>query len=153
MVIKTSQAGIDLIKQFEGCKLDAYQCPAGIWTIGYGTTRLPDGKAVREGLMITTQRAELLLQHALIEFERQVNRLITVEITQPMFDALVCFAYNVGAGNLSASTLLEKLNDGNFAGAANEFQRWNKANGKPMHGLNVRRKAEKELFLSGVKAQ
>lgn len=152
MVLTTSQRGLDLIKQFEGLKLDAYRCPAGLWTIGYGTTRLPNGQPVTEGMMITQERAEKLLQHDLVEFERQVNRLVTARITQPMFDALVSFAYNVGAGNLSASTLLRLLNEGHFDGAAREFLRWNRANGKQLHGLTRRRQAEQQLFMEGIEA-
>lgn len=139
--MKTSQRGLDLIKQFEGLKLTAYLCPANVWTIGYGTT-----KGVTKGMTITAQRAEELLREDVAAFERGVSAAVRVPLEQHEFDALVSFAYNVGLGAFRTSTLLRLLNAGDKAGAAKQFDRWNKAAGKPLAGLTRRRAAERKLF-------
>lgn len=146
--MQTSDKGISLIKQFEGCKLTAYQDSVGVWTIGYGWTQPVDGKPIRAGMTIKQQTAERLLKTGLVSYESDVSRLVKVGLTQGQFDALVSFAYNVGARALSTSTLLKKLNAGDIKGAADEFLRWNKSGGKVMPGLTNRRKAERALFLS-----
>lgn len=143
--MKTSDKGIALIKEFEGCKLAAYKCPAGVWTIGIGTT-----KGVKSGMVITEGQAVDFLKRDLAIFEAAVNKLVKVEISQAQFDALIAFAYNVGEGALSKSTLLKKLNAGDAKGAAAEFSKWNKAGGKALAGLTRRRAAESALFLSGI---
>lgn len=145
--MQVSQAAIDLIKEFEGCYLEQYICPAGVSTIGIGTTRI-DGKPVPEGLVITETQAEQYLAEDLSLFESAVERLVTVPLTQSQFDALVSFTYNVGQGNLQNSTLLRKLNSSDYPGAANEFPRWNRGGGKVLPGLTRRREAERELFLA-----
>lgn len=157
MVLHTSKAGIDLIKEFEGLRLESYQDSAGIWTIGWGTTRMPDGKPIHEGLLITKERAEKLLEREVGECERHVQRLVQVELTQHQLDALVVFAYNIGWPKFAGSTLLKKLNAGDYDGAAAEFMRWNKAQDKkdggklkPFNGLTRRRKAERDLFLGAA---
>ena len=137
----TSQKGLDLIKSFEGLRLSAYRCPADIPTIGYGTTA-----GVKMGQTITKERAEELLCEDVKRFETQVLRLVKVPLTQGQFDALTSFVYNLGAGNLSNSTLLRLLNAGDYAGAAAQFERWNKAGGKVLAGLVRRRAAERALF-------
>lgn len=139
--MKISPAGLDLIKQFEGLKLTAYKCPADVWTIGYGTT-----KGVTEGMTITAQQAEDLLRKDVATFERGVSAMVKVPLEQHEFDALVSFAYNVGLGALRVSTLLRLLNAGDKAGAAKQFDRWNKAGGKPLAGLTRRRAAERKRF-------
>lgn len=148
----TGLAGTNLIKEFEGCKLKAYKCPAGIWTIGYGHT----GPDVKENLVITNYQAGALLVGDLQKFENAIKLLVRVPLSQNQFDALVSFVYNVGPyalynptkpATLQASTLLKKLNAGDYLGAAEEFLRWDKVNGKPLAGLTKRRKAERELFL------
>ncbi len=141
--MEISQKGLDLLKQFEGCKLDAYRCPAGVWTIGYGHTR-----DVEPGQVITRAEAEDLLREDLADFEEAVGDVVEIELTQGQFDALVSFAYNVGKGALRSSTLLRLLNNNDIQGAANQFVRWNKAGGQVLKGLTRRRLAEKELFLS-----
>lgn len=141
--MRTSQAGTELIQSFEGCKLNAYVCPAGVLTIGWGHT----GKDVTPGQCISQARADELLAQDLAPRERDVERLVKVPLTQHQFDALVSFVYNLGAGALAGSTLLKKLNAGNYAGAADEFLKWNKAGGKVLPGLSRRRAAERELFL------
>ena len=142
-----SKVGIDLIKSFEGCYLKAYKCPAGVWTIGWGTTEAIDGVKPHEGMVITQKQADELLIKNLKGYENAVNKYVTYSINQNQFDALVSFAYNCGNGALKTSTLLKKLNAGDVHGAANEFLRWNKANGKVLNGLTRRREAERKLFL------
>ncbi|VAE69493.1 glycoside hydrolase family protein [Enterobacter hormaechei] len=146
--MQTSEKGIALIKQFEGCKLTAYQDSVGIWTIGYGWTQPVDGKPIRAGMTIKQETAERLLKTGLVSYESDVSRLVKVGVTQGQFDALVSFTYNLGARSLSTSTLLRKLNAGDYTGAADEFLRWNKAGGKVLNGLTRRREAERALFLS-----
>ena len=145
--MQTSDKGISLIKQFEGCKLTAYQDSVGVWTIGYGWTQPVDGKPIRAGMTIKQETAERLLKTGLVSYESDVSRLVKVGLTQGQFDALVSFTYNLGARSLSTSTLLRKLNAGDYAGAADEFLRWNKAGGKVLNGLTRRREAERDLFL------
>ncbi|EPJ2342271.1 lysozyme [Enterobacter kobei] len=147
-MMQTSEKGIALIKQFEGCKLTAYQDSVGVWTIGYGWTQPVDGKPIRAGMTIKQETAERLLKTGLVSYESDVSRLVKVGLTQGQFDALVSFTYNLGARSLSTSTLLRKLNAGDYAGAADEFLRWNKAGGKVLNGLSRRREAERALFLS-----
>jgi lysozyme len=142
--MRLSDAGLSLIKKFEGLKLSTYRCSAGKLTIGYGHT----GADVNDGMKISLERADELLQSDVARFERSVNELVTVAMTQGMFDALVSFCYNLGAANLKGSTLLKKLNANDKARAAEEFGKWVNANGKPLVGLAVRRAAERELFLS-----
>lgn len=142
--MEISQNGIDLIKRFEGCRLAAYRCPAGVWTIGYGHT----GKDVYSGLMITQEQAEMLLKKDISAHANYVSRLVKVSLNQNQFDALVSFEFNVGCGNFGNSTLLKLLNQGRYIDAANQFARWKYTNGKMCLGLEKRRLAEKELFLT-----
>lgn len=146
--MQTSDKGIALIKEFEGCKLTAYLDSVGVWTIGYGWTQPVDGKSIRAGMTIKQETAERLLKTGLVSYESDVSRLVKVGLTQGQFDALVSFTYNLGARSLSTSTLLRKLNAGDYAGAADEFLLWNKAGGKVLNGLSRRREAERALFLS-----
>ena len=137
-----SEIGIQLIKNFEGCVLKAYKCPAGVWTIGYGHT-----SGVKEGQTITKEQAEEFLKQDLNRFEITVNNLVNVPLNQNQFDALVSFCYNLGPNNLKNSTLLKLLNKKDYLGAADQFDRWVYAGGKKLPGLEKRRAAEKELFL------
>ena len=146
--MQISDKGLALIKQFEGCKLTAYRDSVGVWTIGYGWTQPVDGKPIRAGMTIKQETAERLLKTGLVSYESDVSRLVKVDLTQGQFDALVSFTYNLGARSLSTSTLLRKLNASDYAGAADEFLRWNKAGGKVLNGLARRREAERALFLS-----
>ena len=139
--METSKTGLDLIKHFEGCELYAYKCPAGVWTIGYGHT-----KGVEPGMQITEQDAEDMLKEELIEYESYINDLVTVGLNQNQFDAMVSWVYNLGAGNLKASTLLKVLNAGDYAGVPEQMLRWNKAGGKVLEGLTRRRQAEADFF-------
>lgn len=139
----------ELVKEFEGCKLKAYKCPAGIWTIGYGNTQYENGKAVKEGDVITLERAEQLLEIILIKFVQQVLELVKSNINQNQRDALTDFAYNCGVGNLKTSTLLKKVNaDPKDKTIRAEFEKWTRANGKVLNGLVKRRNAEANLYFS-----
>lgn len=146
--MKISNNGLNLIKQFEGCRLTAYQDSVGVWTIGYGWTQSVDGTPVAKGMAITQEKAEALLRSGTLQFEDGVNRLVNVAINQNQFDALVDFAYNLGVASLEKSTLLKKLNASDYRGASDEFPKWNKAGGKVLAGLTRRREAERTLFLS-----
>lgn len=142
---KINQRGLVLVKQFEGLSLKAYRDPKGIWTIGYGHTR-----NVKPGDVITKQRAEVLLKQDLGTAEAAVRRLVKVNLNSNQFSALVSFTFNLGGGAFGRSTLLKKLNQGDYLGAANEFPRWNKAGTKVLPGLTRRRAAERALFLRSV---
>lgn len=143
MPMTTDNEGFQLIQKYEGLKLEAYKCPAGVWTIGYGHT-----KGVKEGDRITKEDAKNLLREDLKIYEEAVNGLVKVPLNQAQFDALVSFCYNLGVASLSNSTLLRLLNEGKYMEASQEFLKWNKAKGKVLEGLTRRRKEECELFLS-----
>lgn len=140
---QTNQAGIQLITAFEGCKLVAYQDSVQVWTIGYGHTQ-----DVHQGISITQDKAEQLLQKDLGEFETAVENAVSIDLDPNQFAALVSFCFNLGSGSLLESTLLKALNAGNFQAAANEFPRWNKAGAEVLLGLTRRRLAERALFLN-----
>lgn len=140
--MQTNEAGINLIKSFEGCRLTAYQDIVGIWTIGYGDT-----ENVHPGMVITQTEADNRLAKRLTPFETGVAACAKVPLTDNQFAALVAFAYNLGLHSLERSSLLAKLNDGDAAGAADEFLKWNRAGGKVVAGLTRRRTAERALFL------
>ena len=147
--MKTSKAGLNLIKQFESFRAAPYLCSAGVPTIGYGTTVYPNGIKVKlSDQKITQQLAESFLQHHVNAIEKDVLSLVKVPLTQNQFDALVSFSYNVGLGAFRDSTLLKLLNAGDIDGASKQFERWNKAGGKVSNGLTRRRNAEKALFLA-----
>jgi len=143
--MKTSSSGLALIKSFEGFEPKAYVCPAGVLTIGYGST----GKHVSRGQTITEAEATALLAKDVVRFENAVNKL-GVALTQNQFDALVAFVYNVGEGNFASSTLAKRLKAGDMTGAAAQFGAWNKARVKGvltvLNGLTRRRAAEAALF-------
>lgn len=139
--MKLSEKGFALIRKFEGLKLTAYQCSAHVWTIGYGSTR-----GVREGMTITEEEAEDLLWKDVKGAENCVNANVHVPMTQGEFDALVSFVFNLGCGAFGKSTLLRKLNGGDYDGSSAEFGRWNKAAGKELAGLTRRREAEQQRF-------
>jgi GH24 family phage-related lysozyme (muramidase) len=142
-----SSDAINLIKQYEGLRLTAYQDSVGIWTIGYGTTTI-NGVAVYEGQTITQAQAdEYLLDHIENNVSPIINTKVKAPITQSMYDALCCFTYNLGSGNLSKSTLLKELNTTKYLDTATSFLDYNKAGGVVLAGLTKRRSAEKDLFL------
>lgn len=139
--MKISQAGLDLLKEFEGLRLNAYLCPANVWTIGYGTTN-----GVVPGMTITQDEAEGLLREDVEKFEAAVTRLVTVPLEQYQFDSLVSIIYNIGESAFRSSTLLRLLNAGDYAGARGQFGRWVKAGATTLPGLVRRRAAEAEMF-------
>jgi GH24 family phage-related lysozyme (muramidase) len=145
--MKASEKCLELIRRFEGFRSKAYRCPAGVWTIGYGSTRYADGTRVHQSdPPITEAQADEIMRATLGEYERAVDRYVSVFVNQNEFDALVDFAYNAGAKNLLNSTLLKKLNAGDRKGAAKEFERWVYADGQILGGLVRRRMAERVLF-------
>lgn len=147
--MKISPRGLELIKDFEGFSANAYLCPAKKITIGYGNTFYEDGTKVKLGDQISkTDALKLLEVIANRDFADRIFPSIKVKVTQNQFDAMVSLAYNIGTGSFLKSTLLKKVNAGDFAGAGEEFLRWNKAGGKEVLGLTRRRQREKQLFLS-----
>ena len=139
--MKCSKEGLALIKKFEGCRLEAYRCSANVLTIGYGHTG-----GVLETDVITQDDADKLLEEDIAKFEKYVNDNVIVELNQSQFDALVAWTFNLGVGNLRQSTMLRKLNEGDYQSVPSEMNRWNKAGGKTLDGLIRRRKAEGLLF-------
>lgn len=149
-VTKISEAGLNLIKSFEGLRLKPYKCSAGVPTIGYGNTFYENNKKVSlVDVAITESRAVELLAWSLTKFEQYVDSYCRDDISQPQFDALVSFCYNVGPANLKSSTLLKKVNaNPNDPTIRAEFLKWNKAGGKALTGLTRRRTAEADLYFS-----
>ena len=142
-----SNSGVDLICEFEGEQLIAYDDGVGIWTIGFGTTIYPNGIKVKKGDTCTEAQAKSYMAHDLKKFEQAVNGAVNIPLNQNQFDALVSLAYNIGTGAFNKSTLVKKLNAGDIRGAADQFDVWVNAGGKRMQGLVNRRAKEKELFL------
>lgn len=141
---RVNEEGIALIKRWEGLRLQAYLCPAGVWTIGYGHTR-----TAREGMMIDEAAAEALLRSDLRDFERAVEELIDVPLTDHQFAALVSFAFNVGASAVARSTLRRRLNAGACEDVPEQLMRWTRAGGRVLQGLVNRRAAEAGLWARG----
>lgn len=136
-----NKAGLDLVKRWEGCKLTAYICPAGVLTIGYGST----GPHVKPGMTITQDQADELLRSDLRRFEDGVASTINTA-TDNQFAAMVALSFNIGLSGFMHSTVLRQHNDGNFAAAASAFKLWNKAGGKVLKGLVNRRADEAALY-------
>ncbi len=149
-ITKIGPKGLELIKSFEGLKLKPYLCPANIPTIGFGNTYYPNGQKVKlTDPAITTEKAEELLKFLLVTYEKAVDSFCRDDISQPQFDALVSFCYNLGAGALQKSTLIKKVNaNPKDVTIADEFLKWNKANGTVLKGLTKRRQAEADLYFS-----
>jgi len=147
--MKLNKAGINLMHEFEGCKLTAYLCPANKWTIGYGNTYYETGKPVKLGDTITQERANELFNMIAEDFAKRVRTLLKTVLNENQFSALVSFAYNCGVANLNKSTLLRKVNaNPNDPSITNEFIKWDKANGQPLAGLTRRRTAEAKLYFT-----
>ena len=142
--MQASQAGIDLIKRFEGLRLKVYTCPAGVPTIGFGHT----AGVTMDTRPITEEQAEAYLKEDLKKFERGVLSAVKVPLTQGQFDALVSFSFNLGISALQGSTLLKRLNAGQPC--SDQFERWVFAGGVAMPGLRRRREAERRMFESGT---
>lgn len=141
-----SKEGIEMIKEFEGFRDEAYRCAAGRLTIGYGHT-----KDVKEGDIVSADAAEEMLRKEVRWAENAVRKYVKANITDSQEDALVSFVYNVGENAFRNSTLLRKLNSGDYQGSAEEFMKWNKAGGRVLRGLSARRGRERELFFRGGK--
>ena len=146
--MSVSNKGVDLICELEGKRLAAYDDGVGVWTIGFGTIKYPNGVRVKKGDTCTLEQAKEYMRHDLIEFEHTVNSSVKVPLNQNQFDALVSLAYNIGSNAFKSSTLVKKLNTGDYQGAADQFDVWVNAGGKRIQGLVNRRDREKLLFLS-----
>ena len=141
--MKISQAGLDIIKHYEGCRLTSYKCPAGVWTVGFGWT-----EGVTPGMTITRAQAEELLIRGVVSYEKAVQETIDdAKTTQNQFDAMVSLCYNIGPANFRKSTVAKQHKLGDYAAAADAFLMWNKAGGKVLAGLVKRREAERSLYL------
>jgi lysozyme len=141
-VREINKAGIDLVKRFEGCKLAAYKCPAGVWTIGYGHTG-----DVKEGMRITPHQADVILDYDLGRFAKAIHSRFP-SLNENQYAACVSLAFNIGVTRFLSSTLAKRIAAKDFDGAADEFLRWDKAGGKVLAGLVRRRIAERDLFLT-----
>ncbi len=150
VVMKISKVGLKLIEEYEGFKSEPYLCPAGVPTIGIGTTYYEDGTLVTlNDAHISKKRALEILRHQVDTiYGSAVNRYVKVDLTQNQFDSLASFTYNLGASNFRTSTLLKRVNAERHNAAANQFKRWNRAGGKKLKGLTRRRKAESKLYLA-----
>lgn len=140
--MKTSARGVKLITEFEGFRANAYPDVGSVWTIGYGFT-----KGVKQGDKITRTQADARLREELSEYEQGVSRACRVQPNQNQFDALVCFAFNVGVAGMSRSSVIKAHNREDYQAAARAFGLWNKAGGKVYPGLTRRRAAESALYL------
>ncbi|MDB6366729.1 lysozyme [Photorhabdus bodei] len=141
--MQISEKGLKALKGYEGCSLTAYRCPAGVWTIGYGHTR-----GVKPGDVVTEQQAEQFLLDDLAPVYLTIEANVKVPLTQGQLDALCSFIFNCGTGAFVRSTLLKKLNAGDYRGAVGQFMEWNKAGGRVLPGLDARRASERTMFLS-----
>jgi len=145
--MEINQSGIDLVKKFEGSRLNAYLDSVNVPTIGYGATFYENGNKVKIGDKISQQRADELLTYHLNLFAKGITPLITSKVNSNQFSALVSFAYNLGVGNLKNSTLLKKVNaNPNDTSIRDEFIKWNRAGGNVLAGLTRRRNAEADLY-------
>lgn len=152
-----SDNGIATIKNFEGLRLKAYRDVAGVWTIGYGSTRYHDGQPIKpDDILANAAQAGVLFKNTLKQYVDAVNKLVRVQLNQNQYDALVSFTYNLGIGAFQKSTLLKKLNEGDYAGASEQFLMWDKitdpgtGNKVACKTLTLRRKQERTLFLKPI---
>jgi lysozyme len=145
-----NEDGLAAIRRFEGLRTKAYKCPAGVWTVGYGHTSAAGPPSVSAATVVTTKAAEEILKKDLEKFEGAVTRLVKVPVTENQFAALVSFTYNVGEGAFAKSTLLKKLNGGNYDAVPDELAKWTRAGGRKLTGLVNRRAAEAGLWAKGV---
>lgn len=141
-----SSFGVNIICNFEGKRLVAYDDGVGVWTIGFGTTIYPNGTKVKKGDVCTEAQAKAYMAHDLKKFELAVNNAVNVSLNQNQFDALVSLAYNIGTNAFKNSTLVKKLNAGDIRGATNQFDVWIYAGGRRIQGLVNRRAKEKNIF-------
>ncbi len=150
MTRQISPHGLDKLKQWEGLKTKAYKDAGGVWTIGYGHTAAAGTPAPQQGMVITASEAESILLKDLVQYEAAVENNVNVKLNDNQFAALVSFAFNVGINAFKNSTLLKKLNSGNFDAVPVELRKWVKAGGKKVQGLVNRRQAEGYLWMEGA---
>jgi len=142
---EVNNKGLSIIMRYEGCKLKAYKCPAGKWTIGYGHT-----EGVYEGMKIGYKLAEAFLRRDVESACKIIKKSCTVQLNINQFSALASFVFNIGGANFKKSRLLKYINQCKFGDAMYEFYKWDKANGESLLGLKLRRMAEAVLFMEGV---
>jgi lysozyme len=148
--MKTSKKGLDLIKEFEGLRLQAYKCAAGVWTIGWGHTSAAGTPHVFPGMRITAAQAEAILIADLKQYEDAVLKAVKRDLTQGQFDACVSLCYNIGAGAFARSTVVRRINAGRMADVPAAIMMWTRAGGRELPGLVRRRRAEAALWRSLV---
>lgn len=136
------KVALDLIRRWEGCKLTAYQCSAGVWTIGWGST----GPGITRGVVWTQAQADSRLASDVRKFADGVFGAVTASANENQLGAMISLAYNIGLGAFRSSTMLRLFNAGDISGARAQFQRWNKAGGKVVNGLTNRRNDEAAVF-------
>jgi lysozyme len=145
--MKVNAEGYALIKRFEGCRLKAYKCPANVWTIGFGNTFYENGDKVKEGDVITQQRADELAKFIIDQFAVSITPFILKPLNDNQFSACVSLAYNIGTGGFKRSSVFKKLNiNPQDPTIADSFKLWNKGGGKVLNGLVTRREAEIQLY-------
>lgn len=145
--------GLELIKEFEGYRANAYRCPAGVWTIGYGHTSMAGAPVVKRGMRVTRDEAHEILKNDLLKYEKQVNHALgdhVKKLNSNQYSACVSLCYNIGGGNFKSSSVVRYIKYGELDVAADKFLLWNKAGGRVLRGLTRRRKAERELFLRAL---
>lgn len=145
-----NEATLTLIKSFEGWRDTAYKDAVGVWTIGFGHTSMAGPPEVKPGMKFTKAEGRAILLRDLKKYEDAVLKYVKVPLNENQYGALVSFCFNVGPGNLQKSTLVKKLNAGDYASVPAEMAKWNKANGKVLAGLTRRREAEGVLFKTPV---
>ena len=150
MTRQISPHGLEKLKQWEGLKTKAYKDAGGVWTIGYGHTAMAGEPKPRAGMVITAAEAERILLKDLTQYEAAVENNVKVELNDNQFAALVSFVYNIPIASFKKSTLLKKLNAGNYDAVPNELMKWTKAGGKKLQGLVNRRRAEGYLWMEGA---
>ncbi|WP_375651956.1 MULTISPECIES: lysozyme [unclassified Bartonella] len=150
MARKISKDCLYCLKKWEGLRLQSYQDASGVWTIGYGHTKKAGQPTVVEGMVITEKKAETMLLADLRQYERAVEKAVCVNLSDEQFGALVSFCYNVGIAAFQNSTLLKRLNRGDYEAVPTELQKWTKAGGKRLEGLAHRRAAEEGLWAKGA---
>ena len=146
--MRTNEAGIDLIKHYESLRRQSYLCPANVWTIGYGATRLWDNEPVPPYTTITEQQADDLLRRDLIDTEDFVSRLVRVPLTENQFSATVSLVFNIGAGNFQRSQIRQRINRKDYDGAASIWWQWRRGGGRILPGLVKRRESERQLWMT-----
>lgn len=148
--MKINRAGIELIKEFEGLRLEAYKCPAGVWTIGYGHTSAAGPPAVTSGMKITADEAADILVVDLVKYETAVMNALKRSPNENQFSAMVSLCYNIGPKAFATSTVVRKFNAGDVEGAAAAFRLWKKSKGEVLTGLVRRRQVEIDLFCAPI---